>query len=264
MRASALADYARGLGQLGRPFIYLHETGSTNDEVRERALAGAREGLLVLAEVQHAGRGRLGRRWESPAGTSLLFSLLFHPPEPVAPSAARIQMLCELALLEAVREQLPSAFKIKWPNDLIVSDGEGWRKVAGMLGELESEGGRPTFLILGIGLNVNIPSEALPVLAPNATSLAVEGGRPVERALLLDDFLSRADGFYARFKAGWDPLPDWRAELAWMGERVEVRTPGRTWLGRAEDVDAEGALLLRTTEGILQRFTAGDVTLRPL
>ncbi|MFP4345663.1 MAG: biotin--[acetyl-CoA-carboxylase] ligase [Anaerolineales bacterium] len=258
-----LAHYYRVEGWLGNPFLYLKETPSTNDVARRRALEGVDEGLVVLAESQSAGRGRLQRRWLTPAGSSLLFSLLFRPPEPFAYHAARTSMICGLALLDAVAEvtELASC-ALKWPNDLIVEPDGTWRKVAGMLSEIVLDDGAPAALVVGIGLNVNVPQEALSSLGPNAGSLSVEAGRSVDRLPILERFLSGAERMVKQLRGGWDPLPAWRARLAWQGERVAVRTPTVTLCGVMDDVDEDGALLLRTDDGALQRFSVGDVSLR--
>jgi BirA family biotin operon repressor/biotin-[acetyl-CoA-carboxylase] ligase len=206
-------------------------------------------------------------------GTSLLMSLLFRPPQfsaaqfsaaqTLAYSASRVTMICGIALGDAVAEVAGVLTALKWPNDLIVMAGDArWRKIGGMLSEIGSWGQDSDFIVVGIGLNVNVPAGRLASLAPNATSLWVEAGRRVDRVALLDRFLARADGYYQRFCAGWDPYSVWLTHLAWMGQQVRVHTPHRVWEGVAEGVDEEGALQLRLSNGEIHHFTAGDVTLR--
>ncbi|HNT76312.1 MAG TPA: biotin--[acetyl-CoA-carboxylase] ligase [Anaerolineae bacterium] len=241
---------------------YWPQIGSTNDAALAAGQQGAAEGLLVLADEQTAGRGRLARRWESPAGVGLLMSLLFRPPEPFAYAAARVTMLCGLALAEVVETVGGLAAALKWPNDLIVAEPGTWRKLAGTLSEIGLENGAPAFLVVGIGLNVAVPPADLPALAPHATSLLAETGRVVSRVALLDAFLARVEAGRAQLRQGVDLWPAWRARLAWLGQPVTVHTPTQAVAGVAEDVDATGALLVRLPDGRVQSFAVGDVSLR--
>ncbi len=275
MTSSCLASYRRPDGWLGRDLRYYPEVASTNDLAVEAGRAGAEAGLVIVADLQTAGKGRLGRRWQAPAGTSLLVSMLFRPREPFAYHASRTTMVCGLALVDAVREVAACLAQLKWPNDLIVTGdallplpeeegrGGGWAKLAGMLSEVGlDEDGQPATLVVGIGLNVNVPAGALPGLAPNATSLLALGGRKISRLRILDHVLTGIERRHARLLEGEDPLPAWRASLAWLGQPVEVRAPGEDVMGIATGVDDEGGLLLRLPDGRTRRFAAGDVTLR--
>lgn len=263
MSRATLAHYQRRDGWLGEQFRYFEQTTSTNDLARELAEQGAAEGLVVLAEEQTAGRGRLQRRWSAPAGSSLLISLLFRPPEPFAYYAARTTMLCGLALVAALDELTALPVELKWPNDLIVTREAEWRKLAGMLSEIGGLNECSAYLIVGIGLNVNIPAPALPELAPNATSLSVELGWTVGREPLLTALLHHTESRYERLRAGWDPLPSWRSKLAWLGKEVQLQTPTELVYGLVESVDEEGALRLTLPDGSMRSFPVGDITLRP-
>ncbi len=253
-----LADYRRA----GWDIRYLAHVDSTNTALLEAGRQGAGEGLVYVTDEQTAGRGRLDRRWIAPPGTCLLLSLLFRPPEPFTHHAPRFTMLCGMAMADAVEIVSGVAVQLKWPNDLIITEMETWRKVAGMLSEIGSGVDTSPFLVVGIGLNVNVPAELLPDLAPNATSLLVEGGQPVERAALLDAFLTRVEAYRAAMQAGTDVLDQWRQRLAWMGHAVQVHTPTDSVTGIAEDVDETGALWLRLPDGSRQTFSVGDVSLR--
>ena len=266
MNQPGLATYQRAAGRFGREFRYLSEVGSTNDVAMAAARAGAAEGLVVVANRQSAGRGRLQRHWEAHAGSSLLMSLLFCPPEPFATFAGRITMVCGLSLVAAVGAVAGVAVQLKWPNDLIheAADASGdWLKLAGMLSEVVlSDAGQPVALVVGLGVNVNVAAGELPGLAPNAGSLSVLAGAEVSRVDLLDTFLGEIDMRYAELLQGVDPVPMWREQLAWLGCPVVVQGADSAIHGIAEDIDVEGALVLRLPDGEIRRFLAGDVSLR--
>lgn len=277
MTLSTLGGDRQSPSRIGREVRTYTEVTSTNDVAMEAARAGESEGLVVVADVQTAGRGRLGRPWHAPAGTCLLMSVLFRPPEPFAFNAARTTMLCGLALREGVAALAgdPPAFdlQLKWPNDLIVplhAHAAGWAKLAGMLTEVcldegatvAADGDFPAALVVGIGLNVNVTPASLAALGPHATSLLSLRGENVDRLDLLSEVLTAIDRHYAALLRGIDPFPAWRAALAWMGETVEVLGPRESYVGVAEGVDTAGALMLRSTEGRLRAFSAGDVSLR--
>jgi len=266
MNQQGLDSYQRAAGRFGREFRYFSEVGSTNDVAMAAARGGAAEGLVVVANRQTAGRGRLQRHWEAPVGSSLLMSLLFHPPEPFVTFAGRITMVCGLSLAAAVGAVAGVAVQLKWPNDLIhgAADASGdWLKLAGMLSEVVlSDAGQPVALVVGLGVNVNVTAGELLTLAPNAGSLSVLAGAEVSRVDLLDVFLGEIDSRYADLLRGVDPVPAWRERLAWLGRPVVVEGADDAIQGIAEDIDGEGALVLRLPDGEIRRFLAGDVSLR--
>ena len=251
-----------GYHREGWDFRYFERVNSTNTALLEAGRQGTAEGSVYIADEQTAGRGRLSRSWIAPPGTCLLLSLLFRPPEPFNYHAPRLTMLCGMAMADAVESVSGIAVQLKWPNDLIITHAEEWRKVAGMLSEIGSGADNRLFLVAGLGLNVNVPAESLPDLAPNATSLLVEGGRPVERVALLEAFLTRVEAYRAVLQTGADVLPLWRERLAWMGHTVHLHTPTGSVTGIAEDVNETGALWLRLPDGSRQLFSVGDVSLR--
>ena len=250
----------------GRNLVVLPCTGSTNDVAKDLAAQGAPEGMVVVADEQTAGRGRLGRQWLAPPGTCLLCSILFRPD--LSPAQAnRLTMLCSLAAADAVTQVAGLRAALKWPNDLIISSearipksGE-WRKLAGVLTETSVMGERLDSVVVGIGVNVNVPPEALPGLGPGATSILAETGREVDRAALLVALLVGVEARYTRLQAGESPHVEWAARLATLGRSVAATTSQVTLIGVAEAVDEDGALLLRTPDGTLHRLVAGDVTL---
>jgi len=244
----------------GHPLVHFTSVRSTNDEVRARAQSGAPEGLLVLAEEQTAGRGRYSRHWEAPAGSSLLASLLLRPTFLPADQAFALVALAALGVAEAVEQEAALPAQIKWPNDVLV---EG-RKVCGILVELEGQAGRLEWAVVGWGLNVNVAFGGAPELRARATSLAEAAGRPLPRLPLLLACLERLESHYEAVRAGraeqvWK---GWRARLSTLGREVEVAAPEGPFSGRALDVAADGALLVRREDGRVERVVAGDIAVR--
>jgi BirA family biotin operon repressor/biotin-[acetyl-CoA-carboxylase] ligase len=216
---------------------------------------GAREGLILIAREQSAGRGRLARSWESPSG-GLYLSLLLRPPIPLA-RAQQVTMLVSLAAIDACQAVAGVTPRPKWPNDLLL-DG---RKLAGTLTELASDGPRLRYAVIGLGLNVNNMFADGP-LADSAISLRMATGRPHDIAALADAFIRSLGERYAALRAGASPHHAWARELEPLGRRVQVQRQGQAPLaGRAEAVSPEGALLVRDDAGMLHTIWAGDVVI---
>jgi BirA family biotin operon repressor/biotin-[acetyl-CoA-carboxylase] ligase len=261
------AEVAPGLTTraFGRSIEYRESVGSTNDLAKQLARGGAPEGFLVIADEQTAGKGRLGRAWTTPKGSALAMSLVLRPPLPPY-EAPRITLVAAVAVAEAVREVTGLPVGIKWPNDLQLNG----RKFCGILTEMEAEMERVAFVVCGMGLNVNLPRTALPAeFRESATSLMAElGGAPVARARLVQAVMARFESAYSdliggRFAA---VLERWRALSVTLGQPVRVLsvTGAPTLEGVAEEVDDEGALLVReSASGKLHRVLAGEVSLRP-
>ncbi len=248
--------------RFGHP-VYLYQAiGSTNDEARRLAQGRAPEGLLVVAETQTAGRGRAGRRWITPPGSALAFSLVLRPAVSAA-QAVRLTMLAGLAVCEAIEQVADVPATLKWPNDILVAG----QKTAGIL--VESIG-QPAdsqqsldFAVVGIGINVDAAPPAADVDFP-ATALSAQAGRPLDRLILLRAILQRME---ARYPAVAAPdaaalYHDWAARLVWLGERVVVRMPAGEITGQAEGADPDGALVVVLETGERIRVLAGDVRLR--
>lgn len=247
----------------GRNLVVLERTRSTNDVAKELGLRGAPEGTVVVADEQTAGRGRMGRRWVAPPGTCLLCSLLFRPSLPLS-RVGWLTMLTTMAAADAVERLTGLRPGLKWPNDLVVRArgpaGE-WKKLAGVLTETGLTGDRLDFVVVGIGINVNVPPDRLSELAPGATSLLAETGRRTDRAELLATFLAEVERRMEGLRNGDLPYAEWAARLVTTGRRVAVHTSTGVVTGTAEGVDEEGRLLVRAADGAVHRFLAGDVTL---
>ncbi len=248
---------------IGRKIIRYHLVTSTNDLAREWADLNEAEGLVVAAEEQTEGRGRLGRKWIVPPGTSLQISILLRPPL-APPEAHRLTQMAALALAATLREFIEGTFTsasptvaLKWPNDVLLNG----KKCAGILVETSVEGTRVATAILGLGLNVNYSMRAEnPGFAPFATTLADELGYTVDRQALERTLLEKMDAYYSRLRAGEDFFEEWRGQLSTLGRAVRVATPSGIEEGLAEEVARDGALLLRQGNRLLELY-AGDVTL---
>jgi BirA family biotin operon repressor/biotin-[acetyl-CoA-carboxylase] ligase len=254
---------ALGTKWLGRSLIHQPSVDSTNDLLLEMAAQGQAAGTVVLADFQRKGRGRLGRSWQAPPGTSLLFSMLFLPDWPAA-RAPWLTMIAGLAVVEAVTAETGLSPGLKWPNDIVMLSGDLWRKVGGLLLEGEFADGCLRSAVLGIGLNVNISPADLPEASPPATSFQAELGRPVPRMDLLAGILRGLERRYQDIEEGHSPWPAWNDRLVTLGRAVCVRgvKSGETVEGIAEATDEWGRLLVRELSGRLLPVAAGDVTLR--
>ena len=258
----------------GQNVICTDQTGSTNTELKSLARMGAPEGLLYLADEQVAGRGRLaGRRWVAPAGSSLLLSLLFRPGDVVEPQQAQqLTMLCALAMVDAIEQQTGLRPDLKWPNDLLWTDG---KKLAGILTELEFERDRLAWAVVGIGLNVNVDfarqpdleksssGNGGPPLSQTGTSLSMILGRDTgaDRLPILQRFLENAERRYEALRRGVLFHREWASQLVGLGHPVIVAAPDKTYQGIMVGVDESGALMVRQSDKTTVTILAGDVTL---
>jgi BirA family biotin operon repressor/biotin-[acetyl-CoA-carboxylase] ligase len=241
---------------VGRSIECYQVIDSTNRRAAEWARDHAPDGALVVAEVQTAGRGRLGRRWHAPSGGALLMSLVLRPP--LIPAQAQRGMICSLAAIEAIRQVAGLEAQIKWPNDLLIAGA----KVGGLLTELGAEGRTLTYIVVGMGLNVNLDVSALPDVMVPASSLRAAAGRTISRLDLLCSLLEGVESRHLAVAGGWSPHKEWRLHLATLGTQVRVGTTEDVIEGEAVDVDPDGALIVRATDGRSHRVLAGDVTLR--
>jgi BirA family biotin operon repressor/biotin-[acetyl-CoA-carboxylase] ligase len=246
---------------IGNELFFFSEIDSTNREAHDRARGGAREGTVILADSQSRGKGRRGRSWESPSGANLYLSIILRPP--ICPShAPQITLLAGVAAARALSGVSGLECLIKWPNDIFLRG----KKLAGILAEMEGEGSKVRFVILGIGVNVNWRREDFPAdLGVMATSLHAESGKEISRAAAAAELFRELEkeytaflreGFSARLKDEWN-------RLSWInGKQVTLSSPEGTLSGRALGLDTDGALLLLDGEGKTRRFIAGDVSLQ--
>ena len=243
---------------IGRDIRVFKETTSTNDVIEKLARDGAKEGVVVFAETQTKGRGRLGRAWTSPKGKGLWFSILLRPTLPPH-SVTRLTIASATAVARAIRKHTGLRPAIKWPNDILFGD----KKAVGILTELSAELDKIKYVILGIGVDVNMTADELPAaLKTIATSLRIETGQPQSRAELAAEILRQLDYDYRRIMHGdFDEVADeWVSQCNTIGRQVSIQMGSNVVTGRAEALDSDGALLLRTTHGRLERIMGGDVS----
>jgi len=244
---------------IGRDIRVFEQTTSTNDVVEKLARDGVKEGVVVFAESQTKGRGRLGRVWTSPVRKGLWFSVLLRPD--LRPQeTTQLTVAAATAVWRAINAETGLRPEIKWPNDILI----GGKKVVGILTELSAEVDRVKHITLGVGVGVNTTASEIPTeLQRIATSLRIELGKPVERAALATAILRELDRDYARICSGNFPelADEWEERCATIGKQVVVGIGERKIRGRAESLDDDGALLLRTEHGRLERIIGGDVTL---
>ncbi|MFC1935506.1 biotin--[acetyl-CoA-carboxylase] ligase [Chloroflexota bacterium] len=239
---------------IGHHIIYFPVVTSTMDVARQEAERGSEEGIVVVAEEQTAGRGRLGRRWLSSAGQNLYFSVLLYPSLWVC---RRLGAAAPVAVLRAIRQVCGLSPTLKWPNDILL----GEKKVSGILIETAIQDAEVRHAIVGIGINAGLDPEAHPEVASTATSLAAELGKPIPREELLQAVLAELALIYAHLKGWGDVWEEWQSSLETLGKEVRVRWGEQVEEGVAETVDSEGNLLLRRADGTLVTLAGGEVTL---
>jgi len=243
---------------LGKQIHYSAEIDSTNRLARQLAIDGEPEGSVVLAEQQRTGRGRMGREWSSPTG-GIWMSVILRPE--LAPYQVQaLTLTAAVAAVEATYNATGVTPGIKWPNDLLL----GKKKVAGILTEVSAEMERVNYLVLGIGLNANIPAKLFHgQLLGEATSLLAETGILVERTHWVRSFLETLERYYFLvLQEGFAAVFDsWRRYSVTLGQPVTVRIADRVVTGIATDIDSNGALQVKTDDGI-ETFMAGEVSLK--
>ncbi len=246
---------------LGHSIYYRDKVDSSNNVAKKLANEGCADGLLVVAEEQGAGKGRLQRGWLSPYGRGIWFSVVLKPPF-LPQEAAKCTLLAAVAVVKGVNSLQGVEARIKWPNDILLQG----RKLVGILTEMSAEFGHINYVVIGIGINTTVRREDYPPeLRPLAISLADAAQEPFTRAELLARILGHMEELYER--AVWEGfapiLEEWRRYSCTLGQQVKVIAPDGTYLGTALDIDQEGLLLVRKADGQVEKVVAGDVSIRP-
>ncbi len=244
---------------VGREVIYFDQTDSTNAQARILADAGAVEGTVVIADNQSGGKGRLGRNWFSPSGVNLYLSVILRPT--ISPRfATQMTFLSAVAVAQAIEATGSFSPQLKWPNDVLLAG----HKVAGLLNELNAETEQIHYLVLGVGVNLNMTAEQFPSdLRCPATSLLLDGGKIVSRRQFTQSLLSSLDQLYTSYLSqGFQPLKEeWERRCNVINQWVEVDYQSHQQVGQVTGVDETGALLLSLAGGITERVLTGDVRL---
>ncbi|MFB7738154.1 biotin--[acetyl-CoA-carboxylase] ligase [Streptomyces sp. NPDC056112] len=244
----------------------VQSTGSTNTDLVARAAAGkADEGAVLVAEEQTSARGRLDRRWTAPPRSGLFFSVLLRPSEVPVARWGWLPLLTGVAVATGLSRAAGVDTALKWPNDLLVTVGDEERKAGGILAERAGKDG----VVIGVGVNVTLRQEELPV--PRAGSLALAGAVSTDRDPLLRAVLRSLEDWYGRWRAaGGDPAASglqetYAAGCATLGRVVRAELPGdRSVVGEAVAVDGDGRLVIATEAGVQEPVGAGDIVhLRP-
>ena len=227
---------------------YFSEIGSTMDAARELARKGAKEGTIVIAEVQAHGRGRLSREWFSPKG-GIYFTMILRPRiNPVY--APRVNLMISIAVAATIKKLFGIKAGLKWPNDVLI---EG-RKVCGILAEMNAEMDVVNFVNVGIGINANT---SIPKFEETATSLKEALGREISRKGFLSVLLGEIEQWQPRLMKD-DLLEEWKKFSMTLNREVKVIAPGEEIVGRAIDLDTTGALIIKQSNGSMKKAIAGD------
>ncbi len=242
----------------GQEVMYLASTESTNLIAKKIAQEGRKEGTLVVTDYQTQGKGRLKRKWWSPPGENLLFSLIFRPPFKIC-QTFRLTVLSSLAVAEAIIWETGLEALIKWPNDVYING----KKVTGILSELGVEDKQLQYVIVGIGINVNSDPSTDNEIREIATSISEKLGKSFSRLRLLKIILELIEHYYHVLKEGdfisieqrWDTLS------LIKGRKVKIVSKGDIQEGVAESFDEEGFLILRDYSGKRSRIVSADVSL---
>ncbi len=243
----------------GQQVLYFDETDSTNNQAKLAAENGALHGTLAVAEQQSAGKGRRGRSWSSPRGTGIFMSLLLKPdlrPE----YASMLTLVAALSVSRALEEVTELTPMIKWPNDLVVNK----KKVTGILTEMSAELEQIYYVVIGIGINVNM--EELPAeIKETATSLCMEAGRKFSRSALIAAFLKNFEADFEKFEKTSDLsilIEEYNQRLINRGNIVRVLDPAGEYTGKAIGINEMGGLLVEREDHSIQVITSGEVSVR--
>ena len=243
----------------GKTVHFARETDSTNLWIKRLAKEGASEGTLALAEFQSAGRGRLGRSWEVPEGTSVMMSILLRPKfEPQY--APTLTLVMGMAVAKAVKN-LGFDVSIKWPNDVVVSH----KKICGILTEMGVRDGKIDYAVIGVGINVNI-KEFPEEMADKATSLYLESGKEFDRSQIPGLVMEAFEKYYEKFAATCDlsgMKEEYESILANYNQPVRVLAK-EPYEGVARGITDGGELLVEKTDGTIVAVSAGEVSVRGL
>lgn len=249
----------------GRKVFFFNETGSTNTDAKRFAEMGEPHGATVVADMQTAGKGRRGRGWQSPAGTSVYFTILLRPD--FAPDkASMITLVMALSVAQAAEKMTNLDIKIKWPNDIVVNK----KKICGILTEMSTtpEMNEIQYVVVGVGVNANnTPEHFSEEVSQMATSLKMETGKHISRAALIEQILTCFEQNYEIFRKTLDMSglqAAYQEHLINIGAQVRVLDPAGEYTGISKGIDPYGELIVEKDDGESVRVYAGEVSVRGL
>ncbi|HYA11769.1 MAG TPA: biotin--[acetyl-CoA-carboxylase] ligase [Thermodesulfovibrionales bacterium] len=246
-------------GSIGRKIFFCETVSSTNTIAAELAEKDEVEGAVVIADRQERGRGRLGRCWVSPPGVNIYMSILLRP-EIEPKHMTLITIMDAIACTLALRRVTGLNVTIKWPNDLMVSD----KKLGGILTEMRIALNRTKYAVTGIGINVNMDSDALPdIIKDVATSVKMETGMLHSRPEIIIEILNEIDHWYRilKEKRKMELLSQWKELTSTLGRKVKIILGKETLTGVAESIDSEGMLVVKLPSGASRVIRDGDLTI---
>lgn len=244
---------------LGKEIVYMSETDSTNKQAKRLADTGAVHGTVVVADMQQAGKGRRGKTWISPGGTSIYLSMILRP-ELEPPQAPMLTLLMAYSVARVLRDKEELNVKIKWPNDIVLHK----KKICGILTEMSTEIDYINHVVIGVGINVNgecVPEE----LQNTATSIRIEEGRAIKRAELITEILEHFEKNYEKFIACGSLAfiqKEYNALLINCDREVKVLEPKHEYTAYALGINETGELLVKTATGDIETIYAGEVSVR--
>ena len=244
---------------IGHELHYFAETGSTNDDAFRLGVAGAPEGTVIVAESQSAGKGRLQRVWHSPPGTNIYTSVILRPSFEAA-HAPQISIATGLAVAETLNPYCGGRAELKWPNDVLI----GGKKVCGILAQMKTAESGIDFVVVGIGINVNLRREQLPdEIREIATSLAIEAGCEISRSEVIIRLYENLSKWYKELlNCGFEPIRRaWLGMSPMVGKAVQVRFHQDVISGTVSGLHDDGALILQTDTEQTLYVSAGDASI---
>ena len=246
---------------VGHHIHYMKTTNSPNEVGKKLAADGCADGMTVVAEEQTSGKGRLARGWFSPYGRGVWVSVVLKPPF-LPEEAPKCTLMAAVAVVKAINKYKGVHASIKWPNDILL---EG-RKMVGILTEMSAEFGKINYIVIGTGINTNVPRSMVPdELKELAISVADVAKEPIHRVQILADYLKNLEELYeTACREGFGPVfAEWRKYSNTIGQAVKVMAMDKTYYGTAVDIDDNGLLIVKRDDGTLEKVIAGDVSIRP-
>lgn len=246
-----------GTNVFGKDLVLYDSVESTQNIARAAAEAGAAEGMLIIAEQQVSGRGRMGRGWISPQGKGIWMSMVLRPKVPIH-FAPQLTLLTAVALCRSLRRKTDLPVGIKWPNDLLIAG----KKISGILLESAAEDERLRYVIAGIGISVNLEvSDYTEELLEKATSLRIAGGQKLDRHEVLADFLHEWEQLYFLYEEqGFGPIITlWEALSVSLGKLARLTTPQGEIVGIPIGLDESGAIRIELEDGTLKSIFSAEM-----